>query len=231
MTNLSPRHLAAAIAFAMAHTHGYSHIGPPELEQDVAECSGQNFNTYTCAKGIERKVLAESQGSAKRIGGQLTLRTKAKTVILVDKPSESDGESIAYSYLGFIKSIDSHVLYVQYYEGGQYMVISHRSGQGAYPSGYPISSPDKKYFLSISEDLFAGYDPNNVEVWKVTSTSYQRLANFEPKWGPRSGKWINAQGARIEKVCHVPTESEPAAIVPCGFVKVLRVKSSWKLSE
>jgi hypothetical protein len=207
----------------------FAYIGPEELERGVKECSGQGLNTFRCARGIEEKVLSGSTSSVRRVGSTLIIPTEKVTVRLVDNPSENGNESIAYSYLGRIESIGSHVIYVQYYEGGTYMVVNERSGQGAFPSGFPIVSPDRKHFLSISEDMFAGYYPNNVEVWRVSATASRRVANFEPEWGPSSARWLLSGKIEVNKVCYPSPEGGNAELQPCGKAHVVRTNAGWKL--
>lgn len=209
----------------------FGYIAPEEVEQEVAECSGKNLNTLKCARGIERKVLAKSNGTVKRVDGSLQIRITKKLVLLDDKPEESGDNAIAYSYLGFSKRLNSHILHVQYYEGGAYMVIHHLSGQHAFPSGYPIASPDGKTFLSLSEDMFAGYNPNNIEIWRIPSNKFSRVANFEPEWGPRNGSWLNLRSARIDKRCHDNSENNFIGLKDCGVAIIEFSDSKWKLIE
>ncbi len=206
------------------------YIATDEIEQGVAECSGPNLNTFQCARGIERKLLAEKSGAINRSASILQIRTARKTVKVADERTENGEKSVEYSYLGFSKKLNSHVLYVQYYEGGAYMVIHHSSGESSFPSGYPIASPDGKHFLSISEDLFAGYDPNNVEIWRVTSSGFRRVANFEPEWGPHRGSWLDPRRARINKHCYVPSKGN-AELTICGVARIERSGLVWELVE
>lgn len=219
-----------SVGFAsQAFADGY--IATEEVEQGIAECSGPNLNTLNCARGIERKKLVEGDGTINRTDGTLRIRIADRTVTLVDKLTESGGDTIVYSYLGFNKKLNSHVLHIQYYEGDAYMVIHHSSGQNVFPSGYPIASPDGKHFLSISEDMFAGYSPNNVEIWQVTAGRYRRVANFEPEWGPYQGSWLDFRRARIAKHCYDSSKGNSTGLKPCGMARIERLDSAWKLIE
>lgn len=222
-----------AIVFVLsaAPSDVIAYIGPAELEAGVNECSGQGLNSFRCARGIEEKVLSTRTSAVSRSGGTLLIRTPKVTVRLADSPSKNGDESIAYSYLGRIGSIKSHVIYVQYYEGGAYMVVNERSGKVAYPSGFPVVSPDRKHFFSISEDMFAGYNPNNVEVWRVSATAARRVADFEPEWGPRSGRWLQPGEIEVKKVCYPPPKEWNAELQPCGEAHVVHTNSGWKLIE
>ena len=223
--------ITAVLALFAATSSAFAYIGPPELEVGVKECVGQNLNTFLCARGIEEKLLLGRRFPVKRAGNTLIIRTATKTVRLIDNISENGNESIAYSYLGRISAIRSHIVYVQYHEGGSYMVVNEQSAQAAYPSGFPVVSPNKQHFFSISEDMFAGYIPNNVEVWHVSAKVFHRVANFEPEWGPRSATWLDSRHFEVSKVCHAPTEEDAAELKPCGKARVLHSNAAWKLIE
>ncbi len=111
------------------------------------------------------------------------------------------------------------------------MLIHQHSGQRAFPSGYPLASPDGQHFLSLSEDMFAGYNPNNVELWQVRSGQFRRVVNYEPEWGPHAGNWVSVRHALIEKQCYAQEESNPTGLKSCGLVKIQRSGSVWKLIE
>ena len=221
---------AVLALFATAST-AFAYIGPPELEVGVEECVGQNLNTFRCARGIEKKMLLGQKFPIRRAGNTLIIRTATKTVRLIDNNSENGNESISYSYLGRISAIRSHIVYVQYYEGGSYMAVNEQSALAAYPSGFPVVSPNKQHFFSISEDMFAGYDPNNVEVWRVTAKTFYRAANFELEWGPRSAMWFGSRQFEVRKVCRAPTEEGADDLKPCGKARVVYSNAAWKLIE
>lgn len=221
--------LSAAGFAPSASAFGY--IAPEVLEADVIECSGKVPNTFQCARGIERKVLNSRKTIAHRHENQLNLYLKGNTVSFVDNLTDDDTTSVSYSYLGFEHKINGHILHVQYYEGDAYLLVNQHSGRRTFISGYPLLSPDGKHFLSLSEDMFAGYKPNNIELWQVQSDKYQRLAVYAPDWGPHSGIWKNNRQAQIEKRCFSPVEKDPAALKPCGVAKVDNVDSVWRLVE
>ncbi len=222
------------VVLAMGYTSqvpASAYIATEEIEEGVAECSGPNLNTLRCARGIERKLLAGNGNAIKRSDGVLEIHTARKTITLVDKHTDSWDDTVVYSYLGLSKKLNSHILYVQYYEGGAYMVIHHYSAQIASPSGYPIASPDGKHFLSISEDMYAGYSPNNIEIWQVASGSFRKLASFDPEWGPHRGSWLDYRRVRIDKHCYDSSKDNPSGLKPCGVARIERSDSIWKLIE
>lgn len=222
--------LALALA-ATPQAFALGHVAPNKIEAGTTECVDENSNSFRCARGIERKVAAGLSNTFHRSGDTLRIQIEKETVALIDSSTDSGDSFAAYSYLRFDRRLNSHILFVQYYEGGTYMIIHHQSGQRAFPSGFPLPSPDGKHFLSLSEDMFAGYSSNNVEIWKVSSGAFHRLANYEPEWGPFSGVWTGPRRALVKKRCYAPTERDPAGLKPCGLAKVEQFGSAWKLTE
>lgn len=213
------------------HAHAGNQIAPEAIEQQVQECAPLHFNAFNCARGIERKKVGTKQSTVSRVKESLRIRLATRTIKLVDSPSKHGDKSIAYSYLGFDKKLNLHIIHLQRDEGDEYMVIHHFSGQRALPSGYPLASPDGKNFLSISEDLFGGTRPNNIEIWKITKGRFSKDASFEPTWGPRMGQWQTPDLVRIAKHCYAPTEKNNAELRPCGEARVEYAQAHWKLIE
>ncbi|ROH86290.1 hypothetical protein ED236_07590 [Pseudomethylobacillus aquaticus] len=216
---------------AIPEAFASGNVAPKAIEVGIAECSDNNLNTFICAREIERKALADQGKPITRSGDTLSIAIQNNTISLVDNHKDGVDSTILYSYLGYDRKLDSHILYLQYYEGGAYMVIHHHSGHQAFTSGFPLASPDGKHFLSLSEDMFAGYSPNNVEVWQVVSGEFSRVSNYKPEWGPRSARWATAGRALVEKQCYAPTENNPAGLKPCGVARVERSGSTWVLIE
>jgi len=206
-------------------------IAPEAIEQQVPECAPLHFNGGNCARGIERKMIGKKRSTVTRVKDTLRIPLATRTVKLADGRSKHDDKSITYSYLGFDKKLNLHIIHIQRDEGDGYMVIHHYSGQRALPSGYPLASPDGKSFLSISEELFGGSRPNNIEIWSITSGRFSKDASFEPTWGPRMGQWLTPDRVQIAKHCYAPTEKNNAELRPCGEAKVEYSQAHWKLIE
>lgn len=206
-------------------------IAPAAIEQQVQECAPLHFNTFNCARGIERKMIGTEHSTVRRTKESLRIRLATRMVKLVDAPNKHGDKSIAYSYLGFDRKLKLHIIHLQRDEGDGYMVIHHYSGQRALPSGYPLASPDGKMFLSISEDLFGGTRPNNIEIWNITKGRFSKDASFDPTWGPRRGQWQTPVRVKIAKYCYAPTEKNNAELRPCGEATVDYAQAQWKLVE
>ena len=216
---------------AIPHALAFGYIAPEAIEAGVIECSGENLNSFLCARGIERKEISVSGKAVRRSGNTLRIHLEKKKVSFVDNPADGEDSTVYYSYLGLNRKLNSHILHVQYYEGGTYLVINRHSGRRAFPSGYPLASPDGKHFLSLSEDMFAGYSSNNVEIWQVRRGAFRRVVNHEPEWGPHRGNWASVRHALIEKQCYSQEEGHSTGLKSCGLAKFERSGSAWKLIE
>jgi hypothetical protein len=206
-------------------------IVPEAVTQPIKECAGPRFNTLACARGIEKTHLAKKNHAVTRVKDTLKIQLAKRTVRVTDATTKNGDKLITYSYLGFDNKLNIHIILVQREEGDGYMVIHHYSGQRALPSGYPLASPDGKNFLSLSEDLTAGNGPNNIEIWRISAGQFSKDANFEPEWGPHTGRWLDSGHVQIAKRCYAPTERNNAELRPCGEAKVEYSKARWKLVE
>ncbi len=204
---------------------------PEAMKQPVKECATAHSNALACARGIEKNILGKKNHAVTRVKDTLRIQLAKRTVKVTDATAKNGDKLITYSYLGFDKKLNIHILLVQREEGDGYMIIHHYSGQRALPSGYPIASPDGKNFFSLSEDLTAGNSPNNIEIWRVSAGQFSKDANFEPEWGPHSGRWLDSSRVQIAKRCYAPTERNNAELRPCGEAKVEYSKAQWKLVE
>lgn len=191
-------------------------------------------NVFECDRVVEAYQLQHGLGRyAARKGKSLTIQLKSKTVVLQDKEYADDvaaDDVILYSYIDYLPSVGLHVIEIAYYEGTATLVIQHESGEKAYPSGFPVVSPDRQRFVATSCDLEAEYDPNNIQVWGLQKGKLVRewWSGELEGWGPKGAQWLDANRARVEKCCSGCT-SENAVL--CGTVDVVRQGGKWQLIE
>ena len=233
---MSVRHIQAVLCwFAGVVLLAPCAVASTELDYMVnklPECAVNSQSETSCARAVERLQLVKNRKFATRTNDVLTVQTAKKQLKWVDDYSDSYQKFIVYSYLGFNPKLRVHVIHLNYYEGDAYMVIDHRTGQLAYPSGFPVWSPDGTHFLSVSQDMFASFNPNNVEIWELNSGKFVRLFNLEPEWGPGVGKWIAPHTIQVEKFCYEDSTTllaNSATLTPCGTAKIHRSGRKWVL--
>lgn len=185
-------------------------------------CSGPN-NTASCARALEKAAsISVDRKYFYRSGKTLSVNLKKRKLMFLDE--DKPGAEIQYSYVRFLPRISLHVVYVQLTEGGHYLVINDISGKKTPLIGYPLISSDGKHLLAASEDMFAGYSENGLEVLTVKSNELEKKWWLGPDWGPRRARWINSKMFEIEKVCYGQADGE---LVPCGKSRFIRVGDEW----
>jgi hypothetical protein len=161
----------------------------------------QITNSYECAQAIERDLLSKGVPEVARRGGQLVIRlTHADSATFRDSSTET-ASAVSYSYRGLLPSVPYHVIEVQYYEGGTYLLVNAATGRQTFSNGLPVPSPDGHYIAAANVDLEAEFSPTTLQVWRVDKDSLV-LAwehDFVPPggasdstWGPADITWTRA---------------------------------------
>ncbi len=190
-------------------------------------------NVFECDRVVEAYQLQHGLGRyAARKGKSLTIQLKSKTVVLQDKEYADDvaaDDVILYSYIDYLPSVGLHVIEIAYYEGTATLVIQHESGEKAYPSGFPVVSPDRQRFVATSWGQPSNFNPTDIQIWRIQKGKMVRewWSGELEEWGPKGAQWLDANRIRIEKVCL----NDSADDVPCGTVDVVRQGGKWQLIE
>ncbi|MEY3201436.1 MAG: hypothetical protein RIR70_986 [Pseudomonadota bacterium] len=225
-----------------------SQTEPQQAKPEQAEPTESNRCTSTlCGFRQDERRLLEAGGLVRRDNDQLQLplSSPGEALVLVDVPADSkDSDRVVYySYAGFLPAINAYLVALAFWEGHGYFLINKRSGQKVYLSGYPEVSPDAKHVLSVSSDLIAGYSPNTVEVFSVSSGAFKSVAELKlgsalpnglikSSWGLGIPRWINNQQAVMVKFClEIPDASADVRERPCGLVELRERDSKWQLRE
>ena len=124
-----------------------------------------------------------------------------KKIFLKDSKTKSDDiEQIFYTYFGYLKEIDFHVIKVQHYETGEFILINNKTGVQTKIWGIPKISPDKNH-LAIASNSF-GYDimPSGIQMWHIQDNKL--ILEWELKgenWGADKLIWKNKNEFYFEK--------------------------------
>jgi hypothetical protein len=106
-----------------------------------------------------------------------------------------------YKYLGRIKSINYHVIFVQLYEAFSYLMINAESGKETTLWGVPSVSPNKKQVAASCFDLQAGFVYNGIQIFNVANDSLTPKWSRElTKWGADNIAWLNDECLVAEKM-------------------------------
>ena len=220
---------AAAHVLALWLTMASAWCGPVEpspYRSLLVHCKGLD-SSFRCARAIE---AAQAKGPVRkrfqREDTTLRVQTAQGEARFVDDDTEGD-DTIHYSYLAWLPSLQLHVLHLQYWEGNAYMAVHHQSGVAAKVDGFPNVAPNTQRFVSISSAGEAGYDPNSVEIWRVAEGDFVSEFRYTPgvnEWSPEGATWLNSQNLRLRGNC-----TPSAAKSRRCFALVRRIDRQWRL--
>jgi hypothetical protein len=176
---------------------------PPSIPKlsnaKAASLCANIFNTYECAKAVERFQLgqAEYKPYAARSGKslELTLRNGGRVTFL---DAGKDADSVFYCLREYLPEVGYFVLHRQYYEGNSYVLVDDRQGSQFDVNGLPVVSPDLRRMVMTSFDLEAGYLPNMLLILRRDDAGLQTEASFSPQdWGPSDAVWVDGETIRF----------------------------------
>jgi hypothetical protein len=216
------RGLALCLTMASAWS---STIEPNPYRSLLIHCKVLD-NSFRCARAIE---AVQGKGAFRqsfyRMEKTLRVQTAKGVASFVDNEAESD-ESIHYSFLAYLPSLQLHVLHVQYWEGSNYLVVHHHSGAVASVDGFPNVAPNAQRFISISSAGESGYYPNSVEIWRVTEDALVSEFRDTPsanEWSPEGATWLSSQKLKLRGNC-----APSAAKSRICFAQLRRIGDQWR---
>ena len=87
------------------------------------------LNTGDCVTQHERSLLAAGAPGVERSGKQLRiLHANGATSVFTDTEGQGGGGWATYRYLGYVPEIGQHLVFVGYYEGGDFILVAARDG-------------------------------------------------------------------------------------------------------
>ncbi|HEU0013288.1 MAG TPA: hypothetical protein VFQ45_06365 [Longimicrobium sp.] len=193
------RLLALASALAGCTPPAVAPAPVAAAEDPYEECYAEEVRD-PCFARIEQRLLAGTGGRVVRDGLELTFHPRqGAPVTLYDDTTDAD-VLVRQRYLTWLPGIGYHLLRIQYYEGGAYFLVSDRTGAHENIPGPPLVSPDGRRVVSASMDLEAAYDPNRIEIWRVTPERLEKeweasgdACDESTPWGPSDVRWVDAR--------------------------------------
>lgn len=127
-----------------------------------------------------------------------TLNNEQQAVVQ-DDTSATD-EATTHCYWGELPEAHQWVVFVGQWEGSHVLLVDQRTGQQTPVWGQPVVSPNKKYLLAYSLDMEAGYNPNGLQLFRVTATGLTRVWALPiAQWGPLEVRWLSNQSVLIKQ--------------------------------
>jgi len=164
-------------------------------------CSGIE-NSLECAREIERYQLRKQENTArvKRAGARLELRlADGRWLEISDAQKPGDETSvIQFNFREFLPEIDCYLLHRQHYEGADYLLIHARAGSRYELHDVPVVSPDRQRLATASDGVAGGYNPNAVQIWRLTKDGLELEQTLElEELGPSNPQWIDNRTIRL----------------------------------
>lgn len=204
------------------------------IPEDI--CAGIH-NTYECAQAKEAYQLKRAPATVSRSGNVLTLRLPdGQAVRIRDRPArEPDvADVVLYSYLGIHRGVGRHLLEVQYYEGGAYLLVHPVTGHRTRIAALPVVAPSGDRFAVVT----SAYDyasASSLQIWRISDPLRReweaelpgwrasRHAATPPPWAPRSATWTGPSALRVTLEARSSAFETRAA----GAVTVERSPAGW----
>lgn len=213
-----------------AGAHNFSpYVLPPDDRRETARlndlCKGL-LNSYECAQAIERAQLPRYPQQAVRQKDKLKLTLKnGKAVVLKNTAGVS---GIHYCFRDYLPNLGYFLIHVQLWEGDGYLMVNDQTGRRQFIHDLPIISPNKARLVTVSMDLEAEYNPNAIQIWRLTPGKMVREWSLDIKgWGPAGGAWLNNDTITLTK--KIP-KGDPGSYVEVTMV-LKKGPDGWKLME
>jgi hypothetical protein len=155
--------------------------------------------------------------------------TSGEVVEFEDSYGDSWETSWRFTYEEYLDPIAAHLIRIDYYEGGSYLLIGAARGDTSVVDSRPLLSPTAEYFITTSIAGEAGYDPARIRIWQVTSDRFSLVFSHETSgWGFSDPVW--QRGDSITVVRHMQTEEVFPSTIQHALSIVLR-EGTWVLVE
>lgn len=195
-------------------------------------------NTYECARAVEAYQLRHGHDHLARRDSSFVIGLPAgDSVVVRDELGDEFGVGGArYSYLGFLPSPGQHLLEIQYYEGGKYLLLDGRTGHRHEVVSVPRVSPDGRRFTVFSSAMDT-YSSSALQIWRIDERGIELEWEFDfadaggsPEaddaaidWGPRDVVWEAPDSLRL----HLETPGDMEGGKPAGSVTLARRTDGW----
>ena len=197
-------HAMLAIALFLLGICGF--LSPPHVlasdvpENDLPRCPYDDPEKTRTLYARELANLSSAEGRALRTGLRHALRSRDRLVVLEDDCSSTES-AVRYFFESRLADIGYFLVKADLYEGRAFLLVNDKTGDKTWLKGPPVVSPDNRRFVTASMDLEAGYNPNEIKVWRLepSGAKLEYSANFGEKWGPSDPSWKDADTVSFTK--------------------------------
>lgn len=195
-------------------------------------------NTYECARAVEAYQLRHGHDHLARRDSSFVIGLPSgDSVIVRDRPGDQHGAGGArYTYLGFLPSVSQHLLEIQYWEGGGYLLVDGRTGRRHEVVSVPRVSPDDRRFTVFSSALDT-YSSSALQIWRVDDRGIEleweaelaeaggspQADDAATEWGPGDVVWAAPDSLRV----YLEVPGGMVGGKPAGSVTLARRPDGW----
>jgi hypothetical protein len=184
----------------------------------------ENFKVYTYTDTLvkfkepsylgDHEILEveylEAEPAVRRTAEGLTFQLKnGGSKILKDNADFDDDEYVRHFFIKSWNDIGHWQILSTYNESFTYLLIDQTDGTETSIWSDPVFSPDKKYFLTGSADIDAGFIPNGFQLWSLTNNKPSKVWERElTDWGADNLIWTDDNYVLGEQVYRDPDLGE-----------------------
>ena len=159
-------------------------------QQKIDSIIKQFDNRHLEALAIEENQIELYKPEIKIEGVDRVVSLKDGSKIRLS-PNEMHDE-YGYTFEKAFKDNNFLLFRVQWFEGNNYFLLNTVSGEKTYTFGRVFISPNRKYFISINDDIDVGYSSNGLQLFMVDKKdNLKEIWEHSPSWAPENIKWIN----------------------------------------
>jgi hypothetical protein len=129
----------------------------------------------------EQGQLIKFAPYAKREGEVLLLRLKPGPYVTLSDLSDCSrwDTCTLYRFVDYFEDVGFYLVFMGYYEGFEYSMVSDKSGEGHPVPAFPEISPDRKRFVAVSADD-SGYNENGVFIGRFEEDGIVSELSYRP---------------------------------------------------
>jgi hypothetical protein len=204
----------------------------PALEDQNANLSLCPYDDIEQARkkhDREHEKISHTGGRVFRNGWRLALQSRDRLVVLEDDCSVSES-AIRYLFESHLAGPGYFQVGVSLYEGRGTLLVNDRTGGKTWLKAPPLISPDNKRFVTMSMDLEASYNPNEIQIWRLEPAGpvLEYSANFGEQWGPSDPVWKDMD--TIEFTKNMLNPLVPNKLISNSML-LLRKGKTWEMRE
>lgn len=133
--------------------------------------------------GKEMKRIEKFEGTVKREGDTLLLKSKSNTYIsLKNSPGcENQDNCSSFIFVDYFRDAGFFLVKAYYWEEVEHIMISESDGKKYNVHELPILSPDKRRLVTVPDDTNTGYIENGIFIWRVEGTEIILEFSYDPE--------------------------------------------------